>query len=91
MAGAGSAVTGQRHHAKSWQAGGTGWVDDHYPDSTQILDFFHYKEKLCDFANPPRRAPFPCQRDPFGMGKEPFGQAISSSEKQDSWVAEQSN
>lgn len=26
------------------------WVEDHYPDSTQILDFFHCKEKLCDFA-----------------------------------------
>ena len=45
------------------------WVDDHYPDSTQILDFFHCKEKLCDFAKV----------------------AMSSSEKQDSWIAEQSN
>lgn len=26
------------------------WVKDHYPDSTQILDYFHTKEKLCDFA-----------------------------------------
>jgi len=26
------------------------FVKDHYPDSTQILDFFHSKEKLCDFA-----------------------------------------
>ena len=45
------------------------WVDDHYPDSTQVLDFFHCKEKLCDFAKV----------------------AISSSEKQDSWIAAQSN
>ena len=44
------------------------WVDDHYPDSTQILDFFHCKEKLCDFAK-----------------------IAISSEKQDNWIAEQSN
>ncbi len=26
------------------------WVNDHYPNSVQILDFYHSKEKLCDFA-----------------------------------------
>lgn len=26
------------------------WVDDFYPDATQILDFYHAKEHLCDFA-----------------------------------------
>lgn len=26
------------------------WVDEHYPHSTQILDFFHCKEHLCSFA-----------------------------------------
>jgi hypothetical protein len=27
------------------------WVDDHYPNAVQILDFFHAKEHLCQFAN----------------------------------------
>ena len=27
------------------------WVQDMYPDSTQILDFFHAKEHLCQFAS----------------------------------------
>jgi len=26
------------------------WVDDHYPQNTQILDFYHCKEHLCSFA-----------------------------------------
>jgi len=26
------------------------WVEDYYPDSTQILDFYHCKEHLCSFA-----------------------------------------
>lgn len=26
------------------------WADDVYPDATQILDFFHAKEHLCEFA-----------------------------------------
>lgn len=26
------------------------WVEDFYPDSIQILDFFHAKEHLCNFA-----------------------------------------
>ena len=26
------------------------WVEDTYPDSIQIVDFFHAKEHLCDFA-----------------------------------------
>jgi hypothetical protein len=26
------------------------WVEDSYPNSIQILDFFHAKEHLCDFA-----------------------------------------
>jgi len=26
------------------------WVDDYYPDNTQILDFYHCKEHLCSFA-----------------------------------------
>lgn len=26
------------------------WADDFYPDATQILDFFHAKEHLCEFA-----------------------------------------
>jgi hypothetical protein len=27
------------------------WVEDTYPDSVQIVDFFHAKEHLCEFAN----------------------------------------
>lgn len=27
------------------------WVDAYYPDAVQILDFFHAKEHLCQFAN----------------------------------------
>ncbi len=27
------------------------WVEDNYPDSVQIVDFFHAKEHLCEFAN----------------------------------------
>ena len=27
------------------------WVEDTYPDSIQIVDFFHAKEHLCGFAN----------------------------------------
>ena len=27
------------------------WVQDMYPDSTEILDFFHAKEHLCQFAS----------------------------------------
>ena len=26
------------------------WVEDSYPDSTQIVDYFHAKEHLCEFA-----------------------------------------
>ena len=26
------------------------WADDFYPDATQILDFYHAKEHLCEFA-----------------------------------------
>jgi hypothetical protein len=26
------------------------WAEDFYPDATQILDFYHAKEHLCDFA-----------------------------------------
>ena len=26
------------------------WADDFYPDATQILDFYHAKEHLCQFA-----------------------------------------
>lgn len=26
------------------------WVEDNYPDSIQILDYYHAKEHLCDFA-----------------------------------------
>lgn len=26
------------------------WVNAHYPNSVQILDFYHSKEKLCEFA-----------------------------------------
>jgi len=26
------------------------WVQDYYPNSTQILDYYHCKEHLCDFA-----------------------------------------
>jgi len=26
------------------------WIEDYYPDSTQILDFYHCKEHLCSFA-----------------------------------------
>lgn len=26
------------------------WIDDTYPDSTQIVDYFHAKEHLCEFA-----------------------------------------
>ncbi len=27
------------------------WVEDTYPDSIQIVDYFHAKEHLCEFAN----------------------------------------
>ena len=27
------------------------WVDTYYPDAVQILDFYHAKEHLCQFAN----------------------------------------
>lgn len=27
------------------------WIEDTYPDSIQIVDFFHAKEHLCEFAN----------------------------------------
>jgi len=26
------------------------WIEDYYPESTQILDFYHCKEHLCSFA-----------------------------------------
>lgn len=26
------------------------WVDTYYPESVQILDFYHAKEHLCDYA-----------------------------------------
>jgi len=27
------------------------WIEDTYPDSVQIVDYFHAKEHLCEFAN----------------------------------------
>lgn len=27
------------------------WIEDTYPDSVQIVDFYHAKEHLCEFAN----------------------------------------
>ncbi|MGB3585826.1 MAG: hypothetical protein WBA23_04765 [Tunicatimonas sp.] len=37
-----------------WIADGARWIWDqvatHYPDSVQILDYYHCKEKLCEFA-----------------------------------------
>ncbi len=26
------------------------WIEQYYPDSVQILDYYHVKERLCDFA-----------------------------------------
>ena len=58
---------------------GTGWVDDQYPDSTQILDFFHCKEKLCDFANPPRPKGMPFPGNPLDWhGKGVLSKGILS-------------
>ena len=38
-----------------WIADGARWIWDHvqthYPDSVQILDYYHCKEKLCEFAS----------------------------------------
>lgn len=33
------------------------WIDTYYPDAVQILDFFHAKEHLCQFANEYFRCP----------------------------------
>ena len=30
--------------------GAWNWIEDYYPHSTQILDFYHCKEHLCAFA-----------------------------------------
>ena len=30
--------------------GGRRAVEEQYPDAVQILDYFHAKEKLCEFA-----------------------------------------
>ncbi len=44
------------------------WIEQYYPDSVQILDYYHVKERLCDFALEAFRIK-PCVKSGLGNRK----------------------